>query len=519
MSLKLFYNARFYSLRRAKFYDWLLEANGKIVALGCNSDMPALTNKIDLQGKTVLPAFTDAHTHFAMTALYNSRIQLNAAQSLKEALAILHRAAKERPKERWLLGSGYDKNVWRDGSPHKTYLDKMFPGRPVCLESKDCHTLWLNSAALSLARIGRNTAHPPGGRIGRDKDGSPNGILYENARSLVEPFIPDPSAAEIAAAVEKNCRNFHSRGITTVHTMEGVEEFKAFQILQRKQNLRMRITQYLPHSNLETMIKSGIRSAFGDEWLRLGGIKIFADGSLGSQTAAMLEPYEHSQNYGVENLSPAELNGRIALSLQNGLSVAVHAIGDKALLSVLTAFEKAGAPMESSAPNRIEHAQLIPDEQFEQFEKLSLVASVQPLHIADDVPLAERFWGRRSKNAYPFKRLIVQGIPLAFGSDTPVADYDPFKGIYSAVKRKYKMNPSAESWHPEQAISVRQAVRAYTLGGAFAAGEQDYKGTLSPGNLADFIVLDKDIFTVPADYILQIRVLRTYLNGTSVYEQ
>lgn len=519
MSLNLFYNAKFYSLEQDAVYDWLLTANGRIIELGHRHDIPALSNKTNLHGATVIPAFTDAHTHLAMTALNSAKISLSNTQTLSEVLNLLDDYLRNNRSRGWILGTGYDKNLWPDSLPHRKHLDAVCPDRPVFLESKDCHAVWVNSKALTLAQIKNATPDPPGGRIGRDKDGQPNGLLYERAQELIRSILPKSSAEEIAEAIENFQQHFHSRGVTSVHTMEGVEEFKALQLLNNQGKLKLRTTIYLPQANLEAVIQNGLFSGLGDELLRFGGIKFFLDGSLGSQTAEMTSPYKGTQNYGVAHLSAAELNERLTLAAQNGLSSAVHAIGDKALIKALDAFEKVAARKKyTSLPDRIEHAQLVPDDQFARFKKLALIASVQPVHLADDVHLVEKYWGKRAKNTYPFRQFERHNIPMAFGSDTPVANFDPFMGIYTAVQRRFKFNKDEPSWHPQHCLSLPEAVKAYTIGGALASGEGRLKGTLAPGKVADFIALDRDIFTIHPDDLFQVRIIKTFLNGKAVFE-
>jgi predicted amidohydrolase YtcJ len=523
MAFILFWNARFHSLEKNKIFDWLLAANGKIISLGYLNDLPPSIpgiKKIDLCSKTVIPAFTDAHTHFVLTALGKKRIELNNAGSLSDALQILNQAKMKSIPGSWIYGQGYDRNLWQDGRPHKKYLDKIFSDQPVVLESKDCHAVWANSAALKKAGIDKNTNDPKGGKIERDANGEPNGIIYEEAQKLIRKNAPALSLGEMMHAVEENLANFHALGVTSVHTMEGIDEFKALQILAGQDKLKVRATIYLPHENLEQIILSGIYSGFGNKWLRVGGIKYFADGSLGSQTAEMIEPYEGSQNYGVENLSAEELKDRIILAAKNRLAAAVHAIGDRALTKTLDAFENAESPIQKyKLINRIEHAQLVPLDELSRFKTSGIIASVQPIHLADDVKIADLYWGKRAAGAYPFRSLIDHNITLAFGSDTPVASFDPIKGIYTAVHRRYNLDENGSSWYPEQCITVKDAVRAYTIGPALAEGALGYKGTLAPGKLADFLVLNKDIFEIPAEEILQVKVIKTILGGDIIFEE
>jgi len=523
--LILYHNARIHTLEEHTVYDWLLSASGSVVALGPKDAYPSLPankiEKIDLQGGHVYPAFTDAHTHLFMSALNARQIDLNPANSLEEALHILSRYARHSAPGEWIKGHGFDKNLWTDGQPHKKYLDRIFPGNPVVLESRDCHSVWVNSLALKYAGIHAGSKNPPGGNIGRDPDGALNGLLFEQALPLLQKKVPPAGAGQMKQAVKRLIKEFHKRGITSVHTMEGLKEYGILQDLLKEGSLKLRVNIYIPYQEADWLTENQLHSGFGDAWLRLGGIKIFADGSLGSHTAELLAPYENQpQNYGLAHLSEAELNEIVANAARNGLAPAVHAIGDAAVLKVLRAFQKSlGWRKKWGLKFRMEHAQLVPGEALPLFRETRTVASMQPVHIADDVRTAERYWGARSARAFPIRDMIQYGIPLAFGSDTPVADFDPLKGIFSAVQRRYKLRLDQAPWHPEQAITAEQALQAYTLGGAAASGELHLKGSLKAGKVADFIVLDKAINDLSESEMLDASVRQTILNGTIVYRR
>ncbi|MGD9898335.1 MAG: amidohydrolase [Calditrichaceae bacterium] len=524
MKFKLFYNAVIYSLESEQVFDWILIVGERIAAMGHKSDQPdigdSLMEKIDLNGRTVIPSFTDAHTHFAATALYEGQISLHNAESLDDVIKILTEKKNRFLPGEWVTGGGYDRNLWKDGQPHKKYLDKIFPVNPVALDSKDGHALWVNTEALKRAGIRSDSTNPQGGRIARDMDGRLSGVLYESAMGPVKKLNDETMRDNLSGYIENLYPKFHRLGITSVHTMESWKDLNTFQMLYKSGKLKMRINMYLPQENMEKLIAAGIRSGFGNEWIRVAGVKFFVDGSLGSQTAEMTQPYENSENYfGIGVMSENDLIERIELATQNGLACAVHAIGDRAVNKALNAFEKSYLWQEKfKLKNRIEHAQLILPADIKRLAKLKIIASMQPLHIADDVKIAELHWGARSRFAYPMRELSDAGVILAFGSDVPVADPDPFKGIYSAVLRKYRVNPKAESWYPERAVTLREAISAYTAGAATASDELKIKGMLAPGKLADFIVLSKDVFKIPVEEILDVRVELTVLGGDVVFE-
>ena len=520
MQMHLYYNGNIHCSAFGGTVDWLLCGAGKILDCGIKNNRPDyVTNTTDLNQKTVLPAFTDAHTHFIASALHLQRIRLDNAASLREALDRIRQYKLKTDSGNWIRGGGYNKNIWPDGAPHKKYLDAIFPDDPVALESKDYHSLWVNSRALEAAGIQRNTPDPPGGKIGRERDGSLNGILYEKALNLVYDKITLPSDENIAAAVRERTRQFYAVGITTVHTMEGMGAFKALQKIHLRKDMNFRVHFYIPKEEAFPLIDAGIQSGFGSGWLSIAGVKFFTDGSLGSQTAHLLQPYENSESSGISHISEGQLKEEIRRFNHHGLSAAVHAIGDAALVKTLNVFE---ALREESGkafiPNRVEHAQLVPKAQIERFARLKITASVQPVHIADDVYTAEKYWGARCAQAYPFRQFADAGINLAFGSDTPVADINPFKGLFLALERKYHLNPNEKSWYPRQAITLREALNAYTVGAARAVGREKQTGSLEPGKTADFIVLDRAIFSVPVQELPETRILKTVLGGETVYE-
>ena len=520
MQMHLYYNGNIHVSAYGPKVDWLLCAAGKILASGHRNNRPDyFTTSINLNKKTVVPAFTDAHTHFTASALNLNRIQLDNAASLKEALFIIKQYKDRTVPGEWIRGGGYNKNIWPDGTPHKKHLDAIFPDEPVALESKDYHSLWVNSKALETAGIYSSTPDPQGGKIGRDVDGALNGILYEKALNLVYNKITLPSDERIAAAVRERTRQFIAFGITTVHSMEGIGEFRALQKMRLQDELKMRVHFYIPKDEAAPLVEAGIQSGFGSDWLRIAGVKFFTDGSLGSQTAHMILPYENSKGKGIAHISEAQLKEEVLFYNQHGLSAAIHAIGDAAVLKTVNTLEMVQKKIKNPLiRNRIEHAQLVSSDRIKRFARLNITASMQPVHIADDVYTAEKYWGTRCAQAYPFRQFTDTGVNLAFGSDTPVADINPFKGLYSALERKYHLDPSEKSWYPKQALTLPEALHAYTTGAARAIGMEKVTGTLEPGKTADFIVLDRDIFSVPVEELLAAYVLKTVLSGEPVFE-
>ncbi len=520
----LFYNVQIYSIQPNVVYDWLLIKEGRITALGDRNNRPDLKsvqNSKDLQGRWVIPAFTDSHMHLILSALAHFRVQLKGCISLNQALERLKRYAVPAGGNDWVQGGGFNKNLWRDGIPHRRYLDSIFPNNPVALYSVDMHSLWVNTRALQICGLFNTNKTVVSGKIDRDEDGMPSGLLYEDAMKPVLDQIPPSSLHEVQRALNKFYPYLHKLGITAVHSMESFGDYNLLQRIHREKGLGLRTTVYVYQQEMHTLIKEKAVSYQGDEWLRLGGIKLFTDGSLGSRTAHLFEAYENEpQNYGVEVLEYKNLYALLSEAAEHGLAGAVHAIGDKAVSKTIDVFGKLkNVYARHNLVPRIEHVQLIKPENIPQLARTGAVASVQPVHIADDVYLSEQHWGKRSAYAYAFRSLIESGVPLAFGSDSPVADPDPLKGIFSAVYRRFAFDTNEPAWQPQLAIDVFQALRAYTLGSAGAARQQRVRGSLQPGKQADFIVLSKNPFKAKIEEFLSIRVIMTIQDGCIVYSE
>jgi predicted amidohydrolase YtcJ len=353
-----------------------------------------------------------------------------------------------------------------------------------------------------------------------DEQGQPTGILKEMAAGLVLQHIKKPGPEERQRILGEVFADFHAHGITGVHVPEEAEAFVDYQTLRARGALRLRLLTHLPQNRLEEATSLGIRSGFGNEWLRIGGLKIFADGSLGSQTASLLDDYEDKPGFrGLPTLSPAKLNDWVSRATQSDVAVVIHAIGDRAVRESLDAIEQAQHPRGKPAiPHRIEHAQLVHPQDIPRFRALGVMASMQPIHCTSDMTVARRLWGKRCRYAYAWRSILDSGTVLAFGSDTPVESMDPWAGIHAAVTRQRSDGSPKEGWFPEERITVEEAVRAYTLGSAHAAGESPLKGSIEEGKVADLIVLDRDIFDIAPEEIPGTRVLMTILDGEVVFE-
>jgi predicted amidohydrolase YtcJ len=523
----LFYNGNIHTMDAATPHAQAVAiAGNRILAVGGDAEMQALLapggQAVDLIGRTVVPGFTDSHTHFMMYGLSLARIDLIQVLTLQEALSRVAARAEVTPTGRWLLGHGWDHSLWEGGTfPTREHLDSVVPEHPVFLTRKCVHVGWANSRALELAGITSQTSDPPGGEIERDPaTGQPTGILKENAMDLVYHQLQDPPVEEAVDAIKAGMARAHKLGLVGTHTMEGTAALVAFQQLRAAGELKMRVLMQIPETNLEAAIQVGLQTDFGDERLCIGGVKGFSDGALGARTAHMLEPFEgEPDNCGIPVATAEHLKDLIGRASRAGIATVTHAIGDRANREVLDAVEASRRAGEGlHLRHRIEHVQLLHPDDVPRLARLGVVASMQPIHATQDMLLADAHWGARSAGAYAWRSLLDAGTALAFGSDSPVEDLDVMKGIHAAVtRRRADGSPGPDGWYPEQRLTVTEAVHAYTAGAAYASGEEAIKGKLSPGKLADVVVLSQDIFTIEPMAILETEVVATVFDGECVY--
>jgi predicted amidohydrolase YtcJ len=469
-----------------------------------------------------VPGFTDSHLHFMSYGISLLEIDLMAVPTLEEALERVAARAEETGEGQWLTGRGWDHSLWPGGAfPTRQDLDRVTAQHPVWLRRKCGHVGWANSRALELAGITAQTPNPPGGAIDHDPvTGEPTGILKETAMELVASLFTEPSIEEATSAIQAATARAHSQGLVGVHTMEGAAAFRGFQKLRAEGELQMRILMQIPDENLDAAIQAGLQSGFGDERLRIGGVKAFADGALGARTAYMLEPFEgEPDNYGIAVTAGEDLRELVGKASRAGLAAFVHAIGDRANREVLDAVEASRRAGEGlHLRHRIEHTQILHPDDIPRLAELGVIASMQPIHATQDMLLADSLWGERSAGGYAFRSLLDNGAALAFGSDSPVEDLNVMIGIHAAVtRRRADGSPGPEGWYPEQRLTVAEAVYAYTAGAAYASGEEAIKGTLTPGKLADLVVLSQDIFGIDPMEILETEVVATVLDGEVVY--
>lgn len=516
----LIYNARILTQEHGLVVDSMAIDRGRIVAVGeklQTSDEYKGWVRIDLKKKTVIPGLVDAHTHFYFYALSLGRVELNGVNSLDECMRRIAAAAKRLGKDEWVVGEGYRSDLFADRvEPDRHMLDKAVGGRPALIFSYDLHSALVSSRALEIAGITRRTKDPSGGSIVRNASGEPTGLLREGpAYEPVYARIPLPKPARIDKLYREALDIAYSRGVTGVHSFDGPEGFTYFTGLAEKGKLGLRINYYPRAEYLQDLVKTKTRYGTGDAFLRIAGVKIFADGALGSRTALCYQPFlDDKKNRGIEVTSTAEMARIAKLAATLGLPCAIHAIGDKAVTNVLDALEQA-PPLPPQVRHRIEHLQLVRRKDLARVKRLNIVVSMQPQQTITEIDVLRRAWGRRSADAYIYRTLLDKGIDLAFGSDVPIEPLDPLSGIAAAVRRA--MPGSRDVFCPEQRITAAEALLGFTAGAAIAVGQEDSHGYLLPGYAADFAVLSQDPTRVAPLRIYDTKVLATVLAGQVKY--
>jgi predicted amidohydrolase YtcJ len=497
----------------------------ELAAVGLGSEVRKMlgsgTRVIDAHGGMVVPGFIDAHIHFIDGGLGLASVQLRDARTPQEFTARIAAFAKTVPPGTWITGGDWDHQNWGGELPRRDWIDALTPDHPVWVNRLDGHMALANSAALRAAGITKATPDPDGGTIVRDAHGEPTGILKDNALDLVGRAVPAPSPAMLDRALDAAMRYVAERGVTSVHNMGSWEDLETFERAHRAGRLRTRIYAAVPLATWERLRDTVTAHCRGDDWLHIGALKGFVDGSLGSHTAAFYEPYTDAPNdKGLLVNTPEHLYEWTSGADRAGLQVIVHAIGDRAIGLQLGIYER--VEREDGARDRrfrIEHAQHIAPPDIPRFAALGVIPSMQPYHAIDDGRWAEKAIGpERIKTTYAFRSLRDAGARLAFGSDWFVAPPSPLYGIYAAVTRRTLDDKNPGGWVPEQKITVEGALRAYTSGAAYAEFAEKRKGTLEPGKLADFVILDRDLTQVPPETIREATVVTTVVGGKVVYD-
>lgn len=523
--MKLLYNARIRTLDSHRpLASAIAIDHGEVVAVGGDELVRDVerAEKQDMCARAILPGLTDAHLHLKTYASSLQTIDCETA-TLAECLRRVGKKAAQIPAGQWILGHGWNQNAWGRW-PSAADLDQVAPNHPIYLTAKSLHASWANSAAMTRAGISAGTPDPKDGQIQRNAQGSPTGILLETASELISRLIPEPDVRTLADGIDAAQRVLWEFGLTGVHDFDRRDCFMALQQLHSEGRLKLRVTKNIPVEFLDQAFDLGLRTGFGDDWLRIGSVKAFMDGALGPRTAAMFQPYDgEPENKGMLNHDAEQLfeMGRRAADV--GLGMTVHAIGDRANHEVLDAYEHLRAyERERGLPrlrHRIEHVQLLHPDDAARLAQLDIVASMQPIHSTSDMLMADAYWGDRTSLAYAWKTQLDAGACLAFGSDAPVESPNPFLGIHAAVtRRRADGTPGREGWHPEQRLSVQQAIKGFTSGAAHAAYAEKRQGRLAEGYLADLIVLDEDPFSVDPDRLKVLRSSATMIGGEWVYQ-
>lgn len=503
----------------------------RIVAVGSNTEIEKFKGRqskvFDLAGHFVMPGFNDAHVHLGSGGFEKLNVNLVGAKSLDEMKARIAARVQSASPGEWITGRGWDHTLWPGQKlPTRQDLDAVTQGHPANFVRVDGHIAIANSAALQAAGIARSTPDPAGGKIDRDASGEPTGIMRETARDLVESKIPPPTPSQRRRAVELALQDAAQSGITSAQDNSAWDDFLTYEDLENSGKLTLRISEWLPFDAPVNLLETHrAHHSAQDPMLHTTMLKGFMDGSLGSRTAALLQPYsDDPRNSGIPQYQQARLNDMVQPRVAAGFQMGFHAIGDGGVEMALQAFAVAEryARERNLRPNddfrfRVEHAQVLAPGQFARFRDMKVIASMQPNHLLTDMNWAvSRIGPGRAKYSYAWAQFLHDSVMLAFGTDYPVEPITPFRGLYAAVTRKNEAG--SKEYFPDQKLTIDEAIAAYTTGAAFAEFAEHDKGVLAPGMLADFVVLDRDITRVPPPEILHTRVLRTVVGGITVYE-
>ena len=524
----VFINGKIWTVDRAKpNAEAVAVRNGRIMAVGSTAEIQNLagasTRIVDLHGKRMLPGLIDNHTHFMSGGFQLQSVDLRYTKNETEFAEVIKVRAEKYPA-RWITGGDWDHDNWPGGNlPTKELVDRYTSQTPVFVNRYDGHMALANSFVLKLAGIDKSTSDPQGGTIVRDKKtGEPTGILKDAAMNLVYRHMPDPSETEMIEAAKLALAEARKFGVTSIQDVSSGNDVHVYQILRDRGELTSRFHCRVPLSQWSNLAAVGIKVPFGDEWVRLGSLKEFADGSLGSSTALFFQPFTSdpgTHGLAMDVVLDGSLEKRAMGADKAGLQLSIHAIGDSANSLTLDLFEK----IVKTNPQwdrrfRIEHAQHIAPKDFQRFAKLGVIASVQPYHAIDDGRWAEQRIGHeRCKTTYAFRTFLDNGVKMCFGSDWTVAPINPMLGIYAAVTRRTTDGANPNGWFPEQKITVAEAIEAYTINCAYAVFEEHEKGSITPGKFADFVVLSEDILTIDPVKIETVGVAMTIVGGNTVY--
>jgi len=504
--------------------DAIAVSGDSIVAVGSSAEIRKLNaaRVVDAKGGMVTPGFIDAHTHFIDGGFRLSSVQLRDAKTPEEFVRRIKEFAATVPAGGWITGGDWDHEQWGGRLPERSWIDSVTPDHPVWINRLDGHMALANSAALKAAQVTSSTRDVDGGAIVRGPGREPTGILKDNAQSLVDRVVPVPPAVLQDRALDTAMTYVASNGVTSIHNMGTWSDLAIFERARAANRLKTRVYAVVPLSTWEQLRDTVKARGIGDEWLRIGGLKGFVDGSLGSHTAAMLEPFTDAPNdRGLFVNTPEDLYQWTSGADKAGLQVIIHAIGDRAIRTLLDTYERVA---KENGPRdrrfRMEHAQHIAAADIARFGSLGVIASMQPYHAIDDGRWAEKVIGaERAKGTYAFRSLLDTRATLAFGSDWFVAPPTPLEGIYAAVTRRTLDDRNPGGWVPEQKISVEEALHAYTTGGAYASFEEGRKGILARGKVADLVLIDRDLTKIAPETIRDAHITMTVVGGRVVFER
>ena len=509
-----------------RFKALAFDDKGRIVAVGSARDVEKKAKgytRIDLQGKTMLPGLIDAHGHVFGLGSIATSAELYSSTSLQGALDAIGKFAQANPGRAWVVGNGWNQEIWKLGRfPTAAELDAVVADRPAVMHRVDGHAMWVNSKALELAGIGKDTKDPAGGKIERDANGNATGLLVDNAMEFIDKVMPPPTEAEARGMLDGALKALSSVGLTSVHDA-GIDakSDRLFRDYADHGKLTTRVYAMIMDTgaDFDQLSKNGPLKSYANDLYALSAVKLVSDGALGSRGAALIEPYsDDPHTRGLLFYTDGDVQQKIAKAAKAGYQVNVHAIGDAGNKQVLDGFAKLGAQPEMR--HRMEHAQVVQLKDIPRFKQLGIVPSMQPTHATSDQNMAEQRVGHeRIKGAYAWRTFLKQGSRIACGSDFPIESPNPFQGIHAAVTRQDMSNFPAGGWYREQAMTLQEAFRCFTIDAAWAAHQEKAIGSLETGKWADFVVTDRDLFTVPAAEIGKIGVLETWVSGKQVYKK
>jgi predicted amidohydrolase YtcJ len=533
-NMAIYFNGNIVTLEENRIAEAFCVRDGKFAFVGSNEAVigqrQPQEDLIDLKGKTVVPGLNDSHMHFLNYAVCKSRVNLTKVTSVEDMIEKTKEyiALNNIPEGQWIISRGWNQDHFDEVRlPNRFDLDKISTDHPIFFSRVCGHIGVANSKALTLSKVTADTNNPEGGVIDKE-NGEPTGILRENALNFIFDNMPAMTKEEIKKVLKSAFRDALSCGLTTIHSedisaagdLETLVE--AYRELETEGNLPLRFVLQLGLSSIKAIDEAktqGIKSGMGSPRLNIGALKLFQDGSLGGRTAAMEEPYEDTSTDGVTIYSQSELNELVFSAHEAGFQIAIHAIGDKAMRMILDSYEKlknkySGEDLRSA----IIHCQFTNKGLLEEFKTLGVIANVQPSFVMTDYPIVEKAVGKeRAEESYNWKTMLDMGLKVSFSSDAPIEDFNPLYGIYSAVTRKDLKGNPAEGWYKGQRLTVEEALKAFTLGSAYMNFEEDIKGSITPGKLADFVVLSHDILSAAPDSIKDIKVLETYIDGIKVF--